>query len=276
MVFITAEIGINHNGDVEIAKKLIDIARNADCDAVKFQKRTVEKAYSKEILDSPRSSPWGTTTRDEKLHLEFGKKEYDIIDQYCFVQNIEWYASSWDIDSQLFLRQYNLQHNKVPSALITDKKFIEVIAEEKKLTFISTGMSTMEEIRSAVEIFKQHDCPIELLHTNSSYPMKLEEANLLCIKTLKNEFNCNVGYSGHEIGATNVCIPAVVLGATSIERHITLDRTMYGSDHAASLELHGLEILVRDIRQIESILGDGVKKVWPSEIPKMKRLRKNS
>ena len=273
MVFITAEIGINHNGDIEIAKKLIDVAKSAGCDAVKFQKRTVEKAYSKEILDSPRNSPWGSTTRDEKIHLEFGKEEYDIINDYCKKQKIDWYASSWDVDSQLFLRQYDVNYNKIASAMLTNTELMKTVAEEKKKTFISTGMSDLDIVKNAVSIFKNNSCPIELLHTNSSYPMNIEEANLLCIKTLKEEFNCDVGYSGHEVSATTVCIPAVMLGATSIERHITLDRTMYGSDHAASLESRGLQILVRDIRVIDDMLGDGVKKIQPSEIPKMKRLR---
>jgi len=273
LVFITAEIGINHNGSIEIAKKLIDVAINAGCDAVKFQKRTIEKVYSKEVLNSPRESPWGTTTRDQKIGLEFNKKEYDEIDSYCKNKNIIWYASSWDIDSQIFLKQYNLKYNKIASAMLTNHNLLRMIAEEKKYTFISTGMSTMEQIREAVKKFREYDCPFELQHSNSSYPMKLEEANLRCILTLKNKFNCNVGYSGHETSGYLVCIPAVVLGATSIERHITLDRTMYGSDHAASLEPPGLNRLVSDIRQIETILGDGVKKVWPSEIPVMKKLR---
>lgn len=273
MVFITAEIGINHNGSIEIAKKLIDVAKNSGCDAVKFQKRTVEKVYSKDALDMPRESPWGNTTRDQKLGLEFNKKEYDIIDDYCKQIGIEWYASAWDIDSQLFLRQYNLKHNKVASAMLTNHRLLKLIAEEKKYTFVGTGMSTMEQIRDCVKIFREYDCPFELMHTNSSYPMKLEEANLLCIPMLKKEFNCNVGYSGHESVGYIVCVCAVSLGATSIERHITLDRTMYGSDQAASLEPTGLERMVRDVRRISMLMGDGVKRVWESEIPVMKKLR---
>ena len=274
MIFITAEIGINHNGDLKIAKDLIKIAKSCGCDAVKFQKRTVEKSYSKEILDSFRDSPWGNTTRDEKLHLEFNKSDYDEIDKFCSAQDIEWYASSWDIESQEFLRQYNLKHNKVASAMLTNIELLESIAQEKKPTFISTGMSTIDEIRNAVKIFRKHNCPFELMHTNSSYPMKNEEANLNCIGTLKNEFSCNVGYSGHEAGATLVCVAAVLLGATSIERHTTLDRSMYGSDHAASLEPAGLQRLVRDIRLLDIIKGDGITIVWPSELPKLKRLRR--
>jgi len=275
MVFVTAEIGINHNGDIDIAKKLIDAAVLAGCDAVKFQKRTIEKVYSKEVLDSPRESPWGTTQRDQKMGLEFNKKEYDVIDQYCKNKNILWYASAWDVDSQLFLRNYNLKYNKVASAMLTNIDLLKIIAEEKKHTFISTGMSTTEQIRDAVNIFKKYDCSFELQHSNSSYPMKIEEANLRCIQTLKNEFNCNVGYSGHESIGYLICIAAAVLGASSIERHITLDRSMYGSDHAASLEPIGLQRLVRDLREVEIILGDGIKRIWPSEIPVLKKLRPN-
>ena len=273
MIYITGEIGINHNGDLDIAKRLIDIASNAGCNAVKFQKRTIDKVYSKEILDSPRDSPWGTTTREQKIGLEFEKKEYDEINKYCAEKNIEWYASSWDIDSQMFLRQYDLKHNKIASAMLTHKKLLDVIAEEKKYTFISTGMSTIDEIRTAVDIFKKYDCPFELQHSNSSYPMKIEEANLRCIETLRNEFSCDVGYSGHETLGYLISVCAGILGATSIERHISLDRTMYGSDQAASLEPKGLERLVRDARNIETVLGDGKKRIWESEIPAMKKLR---
>ena len=273
MVFITAEIGINHNGDIEIAKNLIEIAKSAGCDAVKFQKRTVEKAYSKSVLDSPRESPWGKTTRDQKLGLEFGKREYDEINQSCLLFGIDWFASSWDIDSQLFLKQYNSKFNKVASAMLTNLELAEIIADERKKTFISTGMSNMDQIKQIVEIFRKKSCPFELMHSNSSYPTKFEEANLKCITTLKKEFGCDVGYSGHENASYIVCIPAVMLGATSIERHITLDRSMYGSDQSASLEKAGLERLVRDIRRIDSILGDGAKRVWDSEKPVMKKLR---
>lgn len=273
MTFITAEIGINHNGDIDIAKQLIDIAVNAGCDAVKFQKRTVEKVYSKDVLNLPRESPWGTTTREQKLGLEFEKEQYDIIDKHCSQKNIQWFASSWDIDSQIFLRQYNLNYNKVASAMLTNKKLLEIIAEEKKHTFISTGMSTMDEIKEAVDIFRKNNCPFELQHSNSTYPMKDEEANLRCIQTLKNEFKCDVGYSGHEVTGYLICVAAVMLGATSIERHITLGRSLYGSDQAASLEPHGLERVVRDVRKLDALLGDGVKRVWPSELPIMKKLR---
>ena len=272
MIFITAEIGINHNGDIEIAKKLIDVAKSAGCNAVKFQKRTVEKVYSKEALDSPRDSPWGTTTREQKNGLEFSKKDYDVINECCISNNIEWYASSWDIDSQIFLKQYDLKHNKVASAMLTNKKLLQVIAEEQKNTFISTGMSTMDEIRAAVQIFRDNKCPFELQHSNSSYPMKDEEANLRCIKTLKKEFGCDVGYSGHEVTGYLICIAAVILGATSIERHITIGRSFYGSDQAASLEPDGFKFLVNYVRIVEKAMGDGEKKILDQEKEIKKKL----
>tara|TARA_B100000809_G_scaffold190870_1_gene189514 strand:+ start:1540 stop:2394 length:855 start_codon:yes stop_codon:yes gene_type:complete len=273
MTFITAELGINHNGDIDIAKKLIDTAKLAGCDAVKFQKRTVEKVYSKEVLDSPRNSPWGTTTREQKNGIEFSKNEYDIIDKYCKNNHIEWYASAWDVESLEFLKQYEHKYNKVASAMLTNMELINKIAQEKKHTFVSTGMSNIDQIKTAVNIFKKNECPFELQHSNSSYPMKIEEANLNCIKTLQNEFECNVGYSGHESLGYLICVAAVILGATSIERHITLDRSMYGSDQPASLEPAGLQRLVRDIRNIDLIMGDGEKIIWDSEIPVMKKLR---
>ena len=273
MTFITAELGINHNGDIDIAKKLIDTAKLAGCDAVKFQKRTVEKVYSKEVLDSPRNSPWGTTTREQKNGIEFSKNEYDIIDKYCKNNHIEWYASAWDVESLEFLKRYELKYNKVASAMLTNMELINKIAQEKKHTFVSTGMSNIDQIKTAVNIFKKNECPFELQHSNSSYPMKIEEANLNCIKTLQNEFECNVGYSGHESLGYLICVAAVILGATSIERHISLDRSMYGSDQPASLEPAGLQRLVRDIRNIDLIMGDGEKIIWDSEIPVMKKLR---
>ena len=275
MPFIIAEIGINHNGDILIAKRLIDMAKECGCNAVKFQKRTIEKVYSKDILDSPRESQWGKTTRDQKLGLEFEKEEFDIIDKYCKEKEIEWYASSWDIDSQLFLQNYNLKHNKVASAMLTNIPLLEVIAKEGRHTFLGTGMSDLDQIRTAVEIFKKHKCPFELMHSNSSYPMKLEEANLQCIETLRQEFNCDVGYSGHEVASYLCCVIAATLGATSIERHITLDRSMYGSDQSASLEYAGLNRMVKNVIQIEKVLGDGIKRIYDSEIPAMKKLREN-
>lgn len=271
-VLIIAEIGINHNGDVEIAKKLVDVAAFAGCDAVKFQKRTIERVYTKEYLDSPRESPWGSTQRDQKEALEFGKEEYDIINRYCREKGIEWFASAWDTESQEFLRQYDLRYNKIASPMATHAELLEMVASEMKYTFLSTGMSTLGEIREAVSIFRKHGCPFELMHTVSTYPMENEHANLSCIRTLRDEFQCNVGYSGHERGL-QLSLAAVVLGATSLERHLTLDRTLYGSDQAASLEPQGLIRLVRDIRIIERGLGDGKKRIIEKELLNRKKLR---
>ena len=273
MVFVIAEIGINHNGDIKIAKKLIDIAVLAGCDAVKFQKRTIEKVYSKDVLDSPRESPWGVTTREQKLGLEFSFKDYGLIDKYCKLKKIDWFVSCWDIESQIKMRKFKTKFNKVASAMLIHDKLLNEIAKERKHTFISTGMSTMKQISNAVKIFKKHKCPFELMHSHSAYPMKDNEANLLLIQTLKKKFKCNVGYSGHEVGSYNICLPAVMLGATTIERHLTIDRTMYGSDQAASLEPVGMFRLVRDIRLVDKILGDGKKSIWKSEEPAMKKLR---
>ena len=273
MVFITAEIGINHNGDISIAKKLIDIAKNAGCDAVKFQKRDVGKVYSKEILDQARESPWGTTQRDQKLGLEFSLKEYSTIDKYCKKKRIPWFVSCWDVGSQIQMRKFKTKYNKVASAMLVHNKLLKTIAEEKKYTFISTGMSTLKDIEKAVKIFRKFKCPFELMHSHSAYPMKQKEANLKLISVLKNKFKCKVGYSGHETGSYLICVTAALLGATSIERHITLDRTMYGSDQSASLESGGLFRLVRDLREIEKILGDGKKRIWNSELPAKEKLR---
>jgi len=275
LVFITAEIGINHNGDIEIAKKLIDVAASAGCDAVKFQKRTIDKVYTKELLDSPRESPWGKTQRAQKEGLEFSFKQYEIIDRYCKQKKIPWYVSCWDIDSQIQMRKFNTKYNKVASAMLIHTKLLKTIAEEKKYTFISTGMSTMEDIANAIKIFRKHNCSFELMHSHSSYPMDINEANLKMIQTLQKKFGCKVGYSGHEVSGYLLCVTAVLLGATSIERHITIDRSMYGSDQAASLEPEGLHRLVRNIRSLDLILGDGVKRIWDSEKPVMKKLREN-
>jgi N-acetylneuraminate synthase len=273
MVFVIAEIGINHNGSLDTAKKLIDIAATAGCDAVKFQKRSVEKLYPKKTLDQPRESPWGTTQREQKMGLEFSLKDYAIIDKYCKKKNIPWFASCWDIESQKQMRKFKTKYNKVASAMLIHEKLLKTIAEEKKYTFISTGMSTMKQIENAVKIFKKFKCPFELMHSHSAYPMKIDEANLKLIQTLKNKFRCKVGYSGHETGSYLVCITASLLGATSIERHITLDRTMYGSDQSASLEPEGLFRMVRDLRTVDKIQGDGKKRIWDSEKPAMKKLR---
>ena len=270
--YIIAEIGINHNGDMEIAKKLIDTAVIAGCDAVKFQKRTVDKVYTKEYLDGERISPWGNTQRQQKEGLEFNEQEYDEIHRYCKEKKIDWFASAWDIDSQRFLQKYDLKYNKVASAMLTREELLIEIAREGKYTFISTGMSSYEEIDKAIEIFKRNNCPFELMHCNSTYPMKNEDANLLMIEKLKEKYQCNVGYSGHETGIL-VSTCAVTLGATSIERHITLDKTMYGSDQRASIEPYELCKLVKNIREVEKVLGNGKKQLSEEEIKVKKKLR---
>ena len=273
MTFITAEIGINHNGKISIAKKLIDVAVSAGVDAVKFQKRDVEKVYTKKVLDSYRESMWGTTTRAQKLGLEFSESQYKEIDKYCKKKKIDWYLSCWDVGSQIQMRKFKTKYNKVASAMLLHTKLLETIAEEGKYTFISTGMSTINDISRAVKLFRKFDCPFELMHSHSAYPMTAHEANLRVIQTLKKKFKCNVGYSGHEISSYSICMAAVLLGARSIERHITLDRSMYGSDQAASLEPSGLIRLVRDIRELDFVLGDGKKRIWDSELPAQKKLR---
>jgi N-acetylneuraminate synthase len=270
-VFTIAEIGINHNGDINLAKMLIDEAKEAGFDSVKLQKRNIELVYSPEELDKLRESPFGTTNRAQKNGLEFNAEQYDEIDKHCKNLGIEWFASAWDLDSQEFLQKYDLKYNKVASTMLRVYPLLEKIAEEKRYTFISTGMSSLEEIDKAVNIFQKQGCPYELMHCNSSYPTSNDEANLSVIKTLRDKFDCQVGYSGHERGV-QVSLAAVALGATSIERHITVDRSMYGSDQAASLGISGFKTLVRDIRVIERALGDGVKRIYDSEIPAREKL----
>ena len=273
MVFIIGEIGTNHNGSIDIAKKIIDVAVNTGFDAVKFQKKNVEKIYTKEFLDSFLESPWGTTQREMRLHREFSEKEFKQIDQYCKKRKIQWFVSSWDIDSQISMRRFKTKFNKVASAMLVHEKLLETIAEECKPTFISTGMSTMKEIEKAVKIFRKYRCHFELMHSTSSYPMNPKEANLKMIPVLKKKFRCNVGYSGHEVSASIISTAAVMVGATSIERHITLDRTFYGYDQVSSLEPEGMRRLVRDIKLLDVIMGNGKKKIWDSERPHMEKLR---
>jgi len=271
-LLIIAEIGINHNGDMNICKNLIDVAVLSGCDAVKFQKRDIESVYSKEMLDSYRESPWGKTQRDQKMGLEFNKEQYEEIDKYCKEKKIEWFASAWDLKSQKFLRNFNCKYNKIASAMLVNLKLIEMVAEEKKHTFISTGLSTLKDIETAVDIFRKKNCPFELMHCVSTYPMKDSDANLKTIVTLREKFKCDVGYSGHESGLA-ISYAAVALGATSVERHITLDRSMYGSDQAASLAQPGLRKLVPELRKIQIALGDGIKRIIDDEIPIAKKLR---
>ena len=273
-IFISAEIGINHNGDMQICKELIDIAIDAGCDAVKFQKRDIDEVYTQDFLNSSRESPWGTTQRDQKAGLEFSLEEYKEIDRYCKEKGIEWFASAWDVNSQDFLRQFDCNYNKVASAMIVHEELLHKIAEEAKHTFISTGMTSYEDIQKAIDIFKEHDCPFELMHTISTYPMRDEDANLNMIKTLREKFQCDVGYSGHEVGLA-VSYAAAALGITSLERHITLDRAMYGSDQSASVEPSGLRQLVGAVRKIEMAMGDGVKRIIDDEVPIAKKLREH-
>ena len=259
-IFIIAEIGINHNGDLGITKDLIKVAKEAGCDAVKFQKRTLEKVYTSEELNKQRESPWGTTNRQQKEGLEFGQQEYEQIDSYCKEQGIEWFASAWDVESQNFLKQFDLKYNKIASAMLVDSDLLRIVATEGRHTFISTGMSTLEEIDCAVEIFKKSGCPFEVMHCVSTYPMEDTDANLNCISTLRDRYSCDVGYSGHEVGLA-VSYAAAALGITSLERHITLDRAMYGSDQSASIEPPALRSLVGAVRKIEQAMGDGKKYV---------------
>jgi len=273
-ITIIGEIGINHNGDMAICKQLINVAKEAGADCVKFQKRDINQVYTQEFLDSPRESQWGTTQREQKLGLEFGADEYQEIEDYCKEKGIEWFASAWDINSQKFLRQFNSKYNKVASAMIVHTDLLNEIASEGKHTFISTGMTTYDDIQTAVDIFRKADCSFELMHTVSTYPMKDEDANLNMIKTLKKKFNCNIGYSGHEVGLA-VSYAATALGITSLERHITLDRSMYGSDQSASVEPSGFRQLVGAVRKIELAMGDGIKKTIEAETPIAENLRQH-
>ena len=269
--FVVSEIGINHNGDIELAKRLIDAAVLAGCDAVKFQKRTIEVVFTSEELALNRESSFGTTNGDLKRGLEFGQKEYEIIDTYCKERDILWFASCWDEGSVDFIDQFDPPCYKIASACLTDDNLLKHTQSKGKPILLSTGMSTMDQIRHAVEVLGLDD--LVVLHCTSTYPSTPEELNLFMIKTLQREFDCPIGYSGHEVGLATT-LAAVVLGAKVIERHITLDRAMWGSDQAASVEPHGFARLVRDIRVFEKALGDGVKRVYESEVPIMNKLRR--
>jgi N-acetylneuraminate synthase len=271
-IFIIGEIGINHNGSLKITKDLIDIAKEAGCDAVKFQKRDINKVYSQELLNSPRESPWGTTQREQKEGLEFDLEEYKEIDHHCKGKGVEWFASAWDLNSQEFLRQFNFKHNKIASAMLVFDDLLHMVAEEGRHTIISTGMSNYDEIQKAVDIFREKRCPFELAHCVSTYPMRDEDANLKAIPMLRERYKCDVGYSGHEVGLA-VSYAAAALGITSLERHITLDRAMYGSDQSASVEPSGLRNLVGAIRKIEQAMGNGEKRILEEEVPIAKKLR---
>jgi len=269
--FIVAEIGINHNGDLGIAKRLIDAAKKAGCDAVKFQKRTVGIVYSKEELERPQESPFGKTTGDLKRGREFNYAEYKEIDSYCLQLGILWFASCWDKDSVDFIEQFNPPCYKISSACLTDDELLRHTRSKNKPIILSTGMSTSEQIDHVVEVLGQEN--LVILHCTSTYPSKIEELNLRAIPKLQKRYDCPVGYSGHEVGISTT-IAAATLGACIIERHITLDRSMWGSDQAASIEPMAMERIVRYIHANEQAMGDGIKKVYPSEIPILEKLRR--
>lgn len=269
--FIVAEIGINHNGNVEIAKKLIDTAALGGCDAVKFQKRTVEVVYTPEELGKSRENPFGPTNGDLKRGLEFGNDQYAEINRYCTAKDILWYSSCWDEASVDFMEQFNPPCYKIASASLTDDALLRHHRRYGRPIILSTGMSTLEQVDHAVEVLGTTD--LILLHCTSTYPSSVEELNLRGIQTLRDRYDIPIGYSGHEVGlATSVA--AAALGACMIERHITLDRAMWGSDQAASIEPQGIWRLVKDVRAIERAMGNGKKCLWPSEVPVMNKLRR--
>lgn len=270
--YLVAEIGINHNGDVEIAKALITAAKHAGVDAVKFQKRTPELCVPPEQQGQMRETPWGYITYLEyRNRVEFGEKEYDAIDKHCREVGMTWFASVWDTPSVDFLEKYNPVCYKIPSASLTDHELLRKIRATKRVKILSTGMSTMEQIKAAVEEIGLDN--LVITHATSTYPCEPEELNLRMIDTLKREFDCPIGYSGHEVGLVASAI-AVALGACMVERHITLDRAMWGGDQAASVEPSGFEKLVKYVRVTEAAVGDGVKKVYDSELSSLKKLRR--
>lgn len=270
-VFVVAEIGINHNGNIDTAKKLIDVAVRAGCDAVKFQKRTIELVYTPEELAKPRENPFGLTNGDLKRGLEFGQEQYEEIDRYCKEKGIIWFASPWDVKSVDFLEKFNMPCYKIASASLTDDELLNRVKLTGKPVILSTGMSTEEQIKHAVDVLGEEN--VVILHCTSTYPSKAEELNLKVINWLKENFDCPIGYSGHETGILESTL-AVSLGACCVERHITLDRASWGSDQAASLEPRGLELMVRDIRTVPVAFGDGKKRVFESELPIIQKLRK--
>jgi N-acetylneuraminate synthase len=272
--YVIAEIGINHNGSLDLAKKLIDAAALAGCDAVKFQKRTPSLCTPDAYRDVKRETPWGIMSYLEyRERIEFGREEYDAIDRYCREKPIDWFASCWDQPSVDFIARYDPICYKIASASVTDLELLRRIAAEKKPVILSTGMSTIEQIEAAVSVFPRDR--LLIAHSTSTYPCKATELNLKMIGVLAERYGCPAGYSGHEVGLQTT-LAAVVLGASFVERHITLDRAMWGTDQAASIEPGGLVRLVRDIRVIESAMGDGVKRVYDSEWPSIEKLRRPS
>ena len=271
-VYVIGEIGLNHNGDVEIAKKLIDVASLAGAQAVKFQKRTPEISTPEHMKSVPRETPWGTMTYLEyRYRVEFEREQYQEIGAYADSKDLDWYASPWDEPAVDFLEELDVVAHKVASASVTDKGLLRRLKDTGKPVILSTGMSTLEQIDAAVEVLGTDR--LLMLHATSTYPLPPEEANLLMIETLKQRYGVPIGYSGHEPGL-QISIAAVAMGAVAVERHITLDRAMWGSDHAASLEPHGLMSLVRDIRIIGTARGDGVKRVFPGELAPLSKLRR--
>lgn len=269
--YVIAEIGINHNGQMDLALKLIDAAKVAGCDAVKFQKRTPEECVPLEQRDRIRSTPWGDMTYMEyRYRVEFGEAEYREIDRYCKDHGMTWFASVWDPSSVEFLESFEPAAYKLPSAMLTDLELIRRVRTTGRPLILSTGMSTMEEIRTGVAEAGLEN--LLLMHSTSTYPCPPEELNLRMVETLGRQFDCPIGYSGHEVGLQTT-VTAVALGACAVERHVTLDRAMWGSDQAASVEPWGMMRLVRDIRVVEKALGDGVKKVYDSEMPAREKLR---
>ncbi len=269
--FVIAEIGINHNGDLDLARELIDVAVNAGCDAVKFQKRTIEVVYSAEELARPRESPYGVTNGDLKRRLEFSKEQYDQIDAHCRAHNIAWFASPWDEASVDFLESFDVPCYKVASASLTDDNLLRHMRSKGKPIILSTGMSTLGQIDHAVEVLGRDQ--LVILHATSTYPAQYDELNLRVIPMLSQRFGVPVGYSGHETGIAS-SVAAVAMGACVVERHLTLDRAMWGSDQAASLEPNGMTRVVRDIRLVETALGDGQKRLLDTEVPIMQKLRR--
>jgi len=268
---VLAEIGINHNGDVQVAKKLIDVAAFAGCETVKFQKRTVDVVYTPAELAKPRESPFGETNGDLKRGLEFGQNEYEEIDAYCRSKGIAWTASCWDEESVDFIDQFDPPFYKIASASLTDDALLRHTRSKGKPIVLSTGMSTLDQIDHAVDVLGKHD--LVLLHSCSTYPAQYPELNLRVIPALRERYEVLIGYSGHETGIAS-SVAAAVLGACIVERHVTLDRSLWGSDHAASLEPNGIMRVIRDIRLVEAAMGDGVKTVLPSEVPVMQKLRR--